>query len=154
MKSFSVIALLSSFGSLSLAQESFPGAGFRVQFEFLDLSSSANLSLPFATISGSILEHQSTLATRQEGVWSKPPAQIVVLTPLGNYTSGTTTVANFANFSIPDGATLDLRLGIKGRASVAPNIVFNVSYASPCSAFWTVTGDINTVVYSYEGLVC
>ncbi|KAJ7855847.1 hypothetical protein B0H13DRAFT_1902892 [Mycena leptocephala] len=152
MKSFSVIALLSSLGSLSLAQESFPGAEFKVSFEFLGLSSSANLSQPFGTISGSILERKSILATRQEGVWSKPPAQFVAVTPLGNYTSGTTTVANFANFSIADGATIDLRLGIQGRASVAPNILFNVSYASPCSAFWTVDGDINTVVYTYEGL--
>ncbi|KAJ7705749.1 hypothetical protein B0H16DRAFT_1635786, partial [Mycena metata] len=138
MKSISVIALLFSLGSLSLAQESFPGAEFRVEFNFLGLSASADLSQPFATISGSILERQNTLATRQEGVWTKPPAQIVVLSPLGNYTSGTTTVANFANFSIPDGATIDLRLGIQGRASIAPNILFNVSYASPCSASWTV----------------
>jgi hypothetical protein len=109
---------------LSLAQESFPGAEFKVSFEFLGLSSSANLSQPFGvslshlaslyfvfisvrqTISGSILERKSILATRQEGVWSKPPAQFVAVTPLGNYTSGTTTVANFANFSIADGATV------------------------------------------------
>ncbi|KAJ6574175.1 hypothetical protein B0H19DRAFT_1063163 [Mycena capillaripes] len=153
MKSFSAIALFSALSSISLAQESFPGAEFRVEFNFVGLSSSVNLSQPFGTISGTILERQNTLATRQEGVWSKPPAQFVALTPFGNYTSGTTTQVNFANFSIADGATIDLRLGIQGRPSVAPNILFNVSYASPCSAFWTVQGDINTVVYTYEGLI-
>jgi hypothetical protein len=47
MKSFSVIALLSALSSLSLAQESFPGAEFRILFNFTDLSSSADLSQPF-----------------------------------------------------------------------------------------------------------
>ncbi|KAJ7119848.1 hypothetical protein C8R44DRAFT_982450 [Mycena epipterygia] len=157
MKYFSVLALFSALGSLCLAQEAFPGATFNISTNFTGLSESANLSTTqtFATISGTILRRETDLiATRQEGVWSKPPAQFVVLTPFGNYSTSGTTGVTFSNFSIADGATIDLRLGIQGRASVVPNILFNVSHLSPCSAIWTVSGDIDSVVYTYDGLVC
>ncbi|KAJ7119787.1 hypothetical protein C8R44DRAFT_922162 [Mycena epipterygia] len=156
MKSFSILALFSALGSLCVAQETFPGAEFSVSTSFVKLSATADLTRPFATISGTILERKtSAIATRQEGAWSQPLKPLVTLTPFGNYSVSGTSVVNFSNFSIPNGAMIDLRLGIQGRPSVAPNILFNVSYSSLCSAFWTVEGtDVNSVVYTYEGLVC
>ncbi|KAJ7119788.1 hypothetical protein C8R44DRAFT_878183 [Mycena epipterygia] len=136
MKSFSILALFSALGSL-----------------FVKLSATADLTRPFATISGTILERKtSAIATRQEGAWSQPLKPLVVLTPFGNYSVNGTTQVLFSNFNIPDGAMIDLRLGIQGRPSVAPNIFFTVSKSSPCQAVWTVMGDINSVVYNYTGL--
>ncbi|KAJ7465097.1 hypothetical protein FB451DRAFT_1262620, partial [Mycena latifolia] len=159
MKLPSAIALFSALSSLCLAQETFPGARFTATTNITGLSTSSDLTKAFATISGTILERKTStstpfLATRQEGLWSDPPKIATQLTPFGDYLLSGTTVVKFADFNISDGALIDLHLGVKGAPGVVPNILFNVSYSSLCSAFWTVAGNISVWIYTYEGLVC
>ncbi|KAJ6601536.1 hypothetical protein B0H10DRAFT_1958465 [Mycena sp. CBHHK59/15] len=157
MKSLSVIALFSALGSLCLAQETFPGARFTISTNITGLNASADLTKPFVTISGTILERKTMsgtpfLTTRQEGLWSEPPAITTQLTPSGDYLLNGTTVVKFSNFNISDSALIDICLGVKGAPGTIPNILFTVSYSSPCSSFLTVSGNINLWIYTYEGL--